>query len=154
MKHLLIIVMLMFAISANAELVSETEYGDDSEMTIEVRIENMYNAEIIKQNSNLYLALSGFAKQKELSFLTDTTEDEVGEMTVDIKSIIPAGGGKSSCCAHVSTVLVPIWGSYKGTGMIEEIIGFLTVNIYTEVSDELATTKYAIEGIAPFTAFQ
>lgn len=151
MKKLLICLSLLVSLTANAELVSVTEYGSESTVTLEEHIANMYNSEISKKNSNLFLALSGFAKQKELSFLTETTENEFGEMTVDLKTVIAAGGGKSSCCARVSTVLVPIWGAYKGTGMIEEIIGFVKVNVYYEIGEDTETTKYAIESIIPFS---
>ena len=152
MKIFISLLISFSTLVANADLVSKTTYGDgDDNQNLQQQIIDLYNDNISKVNSNLFLALSGFAVQNELAFMRDMTDQDVGDMTVDLETNIAAGGGKSSCCSHVNTTLVPIWASYNGSGAIQEIIGFMEVVVYVEIDDELSSTKLSIERIIPFT---
>ena len=150
---LILALMLVVSFSINAQLASETVYNQDDSVDLKKKITDIYNKEIKDKDSNLFLALTGFAAKNSLSFMDVTSEDNYGTMSVNLDVNIAAGSGKGGCCSYGSTTLVPIWGSFEGTGLIEEIVGFLKVSVNVELGEDLETTKYTISEIIPFGDF-
>ncbi len=157
MKYLMFVIFSLTSAIASAELASKQDYFTEANQSengpsVEERFVALYNSEISKKSSNLYLALAGFASKNEMAFDSAMTEEEIGTMYVELTTFIPASSGKGSCCSYQNTSLIPIWGSFKGSGAIEEIIGFLKVTFYTESeSDDSYTEKLSIESILPFS---
>lgn len=155
MRTLFLALLVTLSFGANAELVSDIVFGDTEQIDLAEKVKTMYEGQIEIPSSNLYLALSGYAAQQNLSFMTNHYEEDTdGQMSVNLETIIVSGSGKSGCCFYGSQRLIPIWASYKGTGLIEEIVGFLEVSVSVELGEDLEKTTYAITRIVPFNLHQ
>jgi len=149
MKKIILTLVMCFSFAAQADLVSQS-YDSNPNVDFETEVRTMYSKELKKENSNLSLALSAFANKNDLSFNEEfDSERHYGDMSVDFDSMFASYSGRSGAHSSSSS-LIPIRASMAGSGLIENIIGFLEVSHSFDMSAEFYGEKISIDGIIAF----
>lgn len=133
MKHAIILsVIAMFLGSAQAAQspLAEKFYPEAYELTPTKGITQIIKAETAKENSPL---------AKLISTLESENCDE-SCISIAPKQFTMVYTGKSGVQYFGATYLVPVWASYKGSGLIEEVLGHLVISFSTDMDKGTTVT--------------
>lgn len=147
MKSILLSLLLVMcgATGVAQAKIASAEFTLEQDVNLEEEIKKLFDAEMANKNSVLSLALIGFAKQNEAVLEYD---NDSPVQYVDVSNLILVYTGRSGPSAG-TTLLSPIMLSFPGTGLIEEIAGWLVIKTEINLEDEIY--KIWIEGIQPFS---
>lgn len=143
----LIFVSFGLSISAQAQMAS-LEMGLEEEIELQQVAQTLYESELKKQDSILSLALAGFAKKVDAVFVSDDQGSPV--LSVNFDNLLMVYTGRSGPQAG-SVYLAPIMLSYPGSGLIEEVEGFLVIEDNIDIDQDKRVIK--IEKIKAFNLY-
>ena len=152
MKLLLALTISLFAITSLADSkqtdLGSKIYSTNQEINLESEVEKLYQENFMLKDSALNSAMLHFAKHYDATLSVNNTYDPV--ISVAFDSLIQSYSGKSGVAYYGSTYLAPLWLSFAGSGLIQEIGGWLVITDSTNL--ELEERRISIEKVLLFSS--
>lgn len=147
MKSLVMFFAAFFTLAVHAQAsLAAKSFSLESEINVREEIEKLYLEQFGVSGSPLNLAVLNFAAENEAVFDFD---GENPVLSVNHQSSISSYFGKSGAGFATSNIIVPIWLSFPGTGLIEELSGWMVVKYDTNFAE--GTRVLTIERIISFS---
>lgn len=149
MRSVLFGLVLVFGLGVQAqeELASVTQPYLE-EVSIETVVAKIVDAELSVETSLLSDKLRTLAKEQGAVFSYD---GENPVISIDTDKAYSVYSGKSGYSFLAVGYLVPIYLSFPGSGIIEEVVAWLVVDEQLEMDDTTSTQKIILKNIVPFT---